>query len=457
MDSRSKVWEDFEKIMSEKGLSKTADKKDADYNVVPSDMEETGYDLIEQAYPEQVQVANSRLNDGIVENANEMQKAMVEVALRNPRGVLAELTQTLVKIANELDEDQNDASIKMASEIDTILLKLSQEAPKVQTVGDPEQSSWSGTVGGGVGAAAAAGATALYLSSPVGWAAGAGALLYGLIDRAQKSVGDIYDAFEKTGDFLAKLDFGWYGFRSQGQKAMEAKVNEIAKQLQQYGALSSQFDDEKQAPQLLKATFDAINYVNAHRNYINKALGQTSDIGYDAKNATAMWNKMSEMANAWLKQMDSELVKNKLVADPKTQQQGENISSKTQPAGGHAKAPMHFPAMGDNVKKLQALLGFTGKDVDGKFGPHTWQAVVNEANVNQNKFLQEMLHTNPTYADDYKSWNPAAVDHAVMQLEKSKPQEDTAAKTPAQPAKQPYETEPHFLNNGLMVPYENEK
>ena len=136
--------------MSEKRLLKTADKKDSDYNTVPDkagpDMivDETGWELTEIAHPDQIQVAESRLNDGIVENGVEQQKAMIDVALRNPRGVLAStLMQTLVKAANTLDSDMTDESIKMAAEIDAVLFKLADDGV-VDTAAK--------TVGYGVGA-----------------------------------------------------------------------------------------------------------------------------------------------------------------------------------------------------------------------------------------------------------------------------------------------------------------
>lgn len=126
----SQIFKEYAQIMADKGLVKTADKKDPDYNVIPdkagpdTPVENDGWELVEIAHPDQVQVANSRLNDGIVENIVDAQKIMLDVTIRTPRGVLAEVMQALVKAANVLEDDMTDESLKMAKEIDVMLEKL---------------------------------------------------------------------------------------------------------------------------------------------------------------------------------------------------------------------------------------------------------------------------------------------------------------------------------------------
>lgn len=443
--SHSRVWDEFVKIAIEKQLVKTAEKKDEAYNVkIPaastgseSRVEDNGYDLIEnRAHTGQTQVANSQLNDGIVENDVQRQRVMTDVALRNPRGVNAALIRTLVKAATILDAELNDECINMASEVDALIRKLSQAAPEnIQNVGDGTEGGWYGTLGGAAGTAGAVGATGLLLTGPVTWPAALAAGVYMAIDRVQKTVGNVHEAIEKTGSFLNKLDFGYIGFRSSAQKLMEKKINRIGTTLQGFGAIPEKYGEENQAKQYLSATLDAIKYINSVHSYVVSALTQTSDLGADTSNAKNMWDKMASMVNEWLASMNNELIKYGLVADPnaKPVSPPSPVAQNTKPtvappaseeapttrpvakqplmsAVRHVKSP--FSASGPEVTKLQKMLGDV--DVDGKFGNQTFQALKQKAAPDS--LLSILFTGKPELASGFKSWTSTDVADAIQRL-----------------------------------------
>lgn len=128
----SEIWKHYEQLMAAKIVKSATKDKETDYNIkVPSagvddKVETSGYDLVENiSHPGQIQVADGL--DGIVENGVQQQKVMMDVALRNPRGVIAELMGVLVKAAEYLESDLTDEGIKTADYIDTLLLKLARD------------------------------------------------------------------------------------------------------------------------------------------------------------------------------------------------------------------------------------------------------------------------------------------------------------------------------------------
>jgi hypothetical protein len=100
--------------------SETLEELEKKYNVDVTE-DKTGRDLVDMAHPEKAEILNSYLKDAdVVENANEQQDIMVDVALKGPtindihhREVTAitELMDELVVIADEMDvRDQADLS-----------------------------------------------------------------------------------------------------------------------------------------------------------------------------------------------------------------------------------------------------------------------------------------------------------------------------------------------------------
>lgn len=242
--SHSRIFEEYAKIMSDKGLLKTADKKDTDYNTVPDKagpdtvVEETGYELVEAAHPEQIQVAESRLNDGIVENGVEQQKIMVDVALRNPRGVLASiLMKTLVKAANVLDREMSEESLKMAAEVDNLLEKIARDA----------------------------------MSSE-----------------------DIYPLVEEVLRRFSALDFSTLGFSNEANKAAKETIYKTSLILKKF------LQDGKNAGgNILDLIQNLSAFIKGAHKSVMTAISNTKDWGDDADEAREAWDNLKLTTDAW--------------------------------------------------------------------------------------------------------------------------------------------------------------
>ena len=240
MKQHSEMLEEFAKII------KVAGKSDESYNVVPDGAEETGYDLTELAHPDQIQVSNSRLNDGIVESGVEMQKSMIDVALRNPRGVLAELTRTLIKAANVLDADMNADSVKMASEIDGMLEELIKSSELVLS---PQAGS-------------------------------------DVSDRQYARIKSL--ASEVLSRFEA-LDFSTFGYSSDDSKYAQSVIKDAAKKLNQFVAAGNSGDIVPLA-----------QYINQFNKMVTKAMRDSTDWGLDSSQALTAWNNLKADSEEFL-------------------------------------------------------------------------------------------------------------------------------------------------------------
>lgn len=108
---KSETMREFLKIASEQGLISEAAPEKNPYQEDPKTIEEKRLkpekDIIEEAHPKPVYVAESRGDGGLVENQNEQHKRLMEIVNKMPTGALvgryASATVTLVKLAGDLD------------------------------------------------------------------------------------------------------------------------------------------------------------------------------------------------------------------------------------------------------------------------------------------------------------------------------------------------------------------
>jgi len=139
---RSSVMNDFIKIAAESGLI-TTNLKPEDKDFVGNPSKETpvkdhrryepteeyditkGEDLVQQAHPEKIQVADAMGEGGVVENVNEQQEKDIDIATKMPTGafigVHAELINGLIKVATQLDDEGKH---KEAKHIDRAIERL---------------------------------------------------------------------------------------------------------------------------------------------------------------------------------------------------------------------------------------------------------------------------------------------------------------------------------------------
>lgn len=247
--SHSRIFDDYARLMTDKngsllGHVKTAGKKDEDYNTLPDSagpdtkIEKDGWELVELAHPDQIQVAQSRLNDGIVENGVETQKTMIDVALRNPRGVLASnLIKTLVKAANTLDLEMTDESLKMASEIDVVLKKLAADALSSENI-------------------------------------------YPLVEEVLNRFGD--------------LDFSTAGYSSEKNKAAKQAIYQTSLVLKKF------LQNAKYAGKNIEELIQGLaTYIRGADATVKKALQNTTDWGSDDEEALNSWDNLKLVMDEW--------------------------------------------------------------------------------------------------------------------------------------------------------------
>lgn len=367
--SHSRIFDEYAKIMTAKGLLKTADKKDTDYNTVPdkagpdTKLDETGYELVEIAHPEQIQVAESRLNDGIVENGVEIQKTMIEVALRNPRGVLADLMKTLVKAANILEEDMTEGSLRLAKEVDDFLVVLAQQS---QVVLSPEAAK----------------------------------------KADEHRLVRLRAAVKETLNRFADLDWSTLGFGGAGWfggedgKMAAAYVSDATKKLEEFAGLADE--------DALKSAHALAEYVNQFYKIIRAAIQKSKDWGDDQQEAIIAWDDLKSESDEWLAK-------------------GRAPDSKTQPeqtapgvASQHAKAPNQTYITSPQVKELQGLLGVKQ---DSKFGPRTFEALKEKATTNS--LLENLMTSKPK---SYIGWTNSDVGEALNRIADGKASAEQAQK-----------------------------
>ena len=117
---KSNVMREFGRIMAEQGLVKTANEmNDALKAVEPNPYAENikdivekrlkqEKDMIEEAHPEPVYVAEALGDGGLVENQNEQHQKLVDMINKMPTGIIvhryAAAIDSLVKMAAECDE-----------------------------------------------------------------------------------------------------------------------------------------------------------------------------------------------------------------------------------------------------------------------------------------------------------------------------------------------------------------
>lgn len=368
--------------MAEKGLIKIADKKDESYNVVPEKVgpegfdDKTGYELTELAHPDQIQVAHSQLEDGIVENGVERQKIMVDVARRNPRGVLAELMKTLVKAANVLEADLTSESLKMAAEVDALLIVLAQS----QVVLNPEAAKTLDAIR--VTRLKKAATEAISRFNDLDW---------------HELPGQNYTGFASL--FMDKKnDESGAGSGYTDQQYAESVVNSANKKLKE-------FLDSKDDVNI--ASNKIAQYINQFYKMVNLAIKHSTDLGRDQDEAVVAWAALKTESDEWLAR-GNEAQKDRA---PATEQLVPGLMSK---APSKLAPTHHYFAVGPEVKELQGLIGVSD---DGKFGPKTF-AALKEAAKN-NTLLANFFEENPKLDSGYQAWNNSSVGEAILRIRQS--------------------------------------
>lgn len=366
------VWKKFEAMMAEEVLIKTAAKSDSDYNVVPEGSEECGWELVELAHPEQIQVARSQNEDGIVENGVEAQKVMIDVALRNPRGViLAELMQTLVKAAAVLEEKPTDENLKVVAEIDDVLMKLAQQDG--------------------------------FLSKDAQFAE--------LLKASQRVVGE-FDGLN-----WARFQFVF----SIGEKTKQKEIIEdVSAKLRSYIMQASGIINTTQKAKWTEtvATIIKINHENVIKA-LDSAREGTVFID-DANKAKRAWRDAFQAA-LLVSASSDEKPSGIAAIDPNKAREELMMSTKKQiDDAAQQHAPSHtsprrtsrgYSVAGPKVKELQMAVG---ADPDGKFGQQTFNAVMSKTKDNYG--LRHFLQNNPDYMGGYDKWDETAVEFALSSI-----------------------------------------
>lgn len=132
---KSEIMKEFGKLMESQGLTKTAAEKNPhqeDAKTIKEKRIPHDKDMIEEAHPEAVYVAEAKGDGGLVENQNEQHKKLMEIINKMPTGIIvhryAATIATLIKMADvcdEMDEQEaadalTDAAASLVSLIDTL-------------------------------------------------------------------------------------------------------------------------------------------------------------------------------------------------------------------------------------------------------------------------------------------------------------------------------------------------
>lgn len=135
---KSETMREFLKVAEETGLLKTAapspnPNKEDDKVVKEKRQKSPEKNIIDEAHPESVYIAEARGDGGLVENANEQQKKLIEMINKMPTGSLvgryAMAAQELVKMANTLDEAGQSETADVLTEAADKLLEMAGELP----------------------------------------------------------------------------------------------------------------------------------------------------------------------------------------------------------------------------------------------------------------------------------------------------------------------------------------
>jgi hypothetical protein len=375
-------------------LIKTAgEMKDKDYDIkVPAagadtPVEDSGYDLVEGiAHPGQVQVSNSFRNDGIVENGVEKQKAMVDVAIRNPRGVLAELMKSLVKAANALENDMTDESIKMAAEIDSLLVKMAQ-----QSLFSEQQSS-------------------SLLGSDTQF------------DSILQAAKNVIVSFDKL---------TWHGLASRvGSEESEQSIEKVKFALQRYMGIASNMKTPAKKLQWaeevagISKQFDASVRAALEEARTTTLGGLLQAMPIEQKKAWNDFVMQSETIQAPSSPSDKpqhpqEVVEERKLNTPTIPKERAGLSNRT--PGAH-----HYSVSGPDVEALQKALGLSGDDVDGKFGPKTYEATMARLDQMQpNNGVRDL----PQF-QSYSTWTNKMVEAVTQAVEKHSEQQNISSNMP---------------------------
>lgn len=125
---KSDTMKEFGKIMTDNGLLKVAESKNPhpeDAKTIKEKRVPSEKDIIEQAHPEAVYVAESKGDGALVENQNEQHKKLMEIINKMPTGMIvhryANAINTLIKMAEACDEveelDASDVLTNTASQL----------------------------------------------------------------------------------------------------------------------------------------------------------------------------------------------------------------------------------------------------------------------------------------------------------------------------------------------------
>jgi sugar-specific transcriptional regulator TrmB len=142
---KSNVMREFGRIMAEQGLVKTANEmNDALKAVEPNPYAENikdivekrlkqEKDMIEEAHPEPVYVAEALGDGGLVENQNEQHQKLIEMINKMPTGIIvhryAAAIDSLIKMAAECDEVDEGGVSDILTEAATKLVGMLDQLP----------------------------------------------------------------------------------------------------------------------------------------------------------------------------------------------------------------------------------------------------------------------------------------------------------------------------------------
>lgn len=405
--SYSHIWEQFEKAMSErlKTAAKT-NKGDSDYNIVPDNSndllaEKSGYELVETAHPDQIQVADSLLNDAIVENGVEAQKAMIDIARRNPRGVIAELIKTLVKAANVLDQDMTEESLKMAKEIDDFLVVLGQQAkPTPAELGDP---------------AAVEAVRDTQKLKRLEYAVNEALQLFVLLEPSAPLSSGIEPLLEVA---------------DEEKLAGNRVIQQAILSLRSFATAPSPEAARKLAEFVnLQSNVVATAIKGFERSWYSPYRFMPGPVGDVSGKALQAWNTLKQVVESdWTTRVQPKTKEIAPEKAPSLEQTVPGVASKMSPETLPVSTTRmrNYSVRGSDVEQLQGLVGVAQ---DGKFGPITWKAVMDEMADNYN--LKSLLKDNPDLGKTFRNWTNENVDEAINKIKQFrqtkgevKPEED---------------------------------
>ncbi len=297
---KSDVFDSFVKIAQEKGMisndSEDSKKKlekthradsldisaiEALYGVKPNTPKDMEYEhnIMEDAHPNSVVILPSydKLN-GLVENENERQNINIHIVMKTPDGLSTqrkyaqELVLSLVRVANDLDNKNQDKLMALA---DLCLLQASQ--PLTKTAVAP-------LVIAGVAAAAAL-IGGIYLKNHMAFFSD------GFEQDYQKLVAEIDDLIESNDSIQTSVGAG-YNYRPEFIQEMQNFKNKLAGYYNLYKSIEpyiDQLEKPKDAGELLEAikkpeTNAIVNAYKSFRSATDKILPYFQKIEQDFDN-----------------------------------------------------------------------------------------------------------------------------------------------------------------------------